>query len=331
MSNTDIDWSYIVQEIYRTTCAPIISNGVINSSLFGSKNVVQAWAEEIGYPLADGGNVTRVAQFLSVTQQDPARAKSGYLQFLKESLLGWARTEPGANPSFLDQVEREMRRLTFSQLATERLHHPDFKNEPDNPLSILAALDIPVYLTTSHHHFMEAALRATDKTPHTQVYAWREGMEHNIPSEFRTDQGFEPDVKAPLVYHLHGIDDYPDSLVLTEDDHLEFLVYVAKDFKELGGTHDKVRNAISSSLLILLGYDLHAWDLRVLLAGLIKDMPRRPRSFAIQLKSGQVKGIKDSKQFREYLQKSFGLAQFDVYWGDPQSFMLSLWKESEKG
>lgn len=333
MPNNSIDWGFIAHRISQKTCVPIISNGVVNDSLFGSHNVVQAWAEKIDYPLADEDNLTRVAQFMSVTRQGPDRAKSDYLQFLKRNLLALARAEPEANQSFLDQVRREMRGLTFSQLATERLRYPDFENEPDHPLSILAALDIPVYLTTSHHHFMEAALRATGKTPHSQVYAWREGLEPNIALELRTDLDFEPDVQTPLVYHLHGIDDYPDSLVLTEDDHLEFLVNVAQDFKEPDIIPSTVRNAISSSLLILLGYDLHAWDLRVLLEGFIKGKPRRPRSFAIQLRPTQEEDVKDREQFQEYLLKYFGLAklQFDVYWGDPQSFMLRLWEEWEEG
>jgi hypothetical protein len=266
---------------------------------------------------------------LSVTRQDPTRAKSSYLQFLKQRLLKLARAEPDVDQRFLDQIKSELRGLTFSQLAAERLCHPDFKTETDNPLSILAALDLPIYLTTSYHRFMEAALEATGKTPRTEVYCWREGLEDNIPDECRTDPDFKPDPeKAPLVYHWLGIDDCPESLVLTEDDYLEFLVNVTQDF----GTDaipSPVRNALSSSLLLMLGYDLYAWDLRVLLQGLIKGKPLRPRSFAIQLIPSEEDHIKNTDQFQEYLQKYFGQVRFDVYWGTPQSFMKTLWEEWE--
>jgi hypothetical protein len=326
----DTDWYFITEQIYQKKFVPIISNQVIHDSLFGSDSVVPAWADNINYPLADNGNLTRVAQFLSVTIQDPTRARSSYLQFLKQSLLELARMEPDASQSFLDQVKSELRGLTFSQLATERLRCLDFKEETDNPLSILAALDIPIYLTTSYHRFMEAALRAAGKTSHTEVYCWRETLEANIPPGCKADPDFAPDVQSPLVYHLHGIDDYPDSLVLTEDDYLEFLVNVTQDFNT-DAIPSTVRNALSSSLLLILGYDLNGWDLRVLLHGLIKGKPLRPRSVAIQIMPGQEDSIKDTAQFREYLQKYFGQVRFDVYWGAPQTFMKNLWAEWEKG
>lgn len=329
MPDSKVDWYFITEQIYQKKLTPIISNQLINASLFGDDNLVQAWANKINYPLADGDDLTRVAQFLSVTRQDTTRAKSSYLQFLKQSLLELARAEPGADESFLKQVKSELRGLTFSQLAIGRLGYPDFSEEPYNPLSILARLDIPIYLTTSYHHFMEAALKVVGKIPRTEVYCWRYELEDNIPPEFVTDPDFEPDTQTPLVYHLHGIDDYPDSLVLTEDDYLAFLVNVTQDF----GTHvipNSVRNALSSSLLLLLGYDLHAWDLRVLLQGLIKGKPLRPRSFAIQLIPSED-DTKNAAQFQEYLQKYFGQARFDVYWGDPQSFMKTLWGEWEAG
>ncbi len=331
MPNSNIDWEFITDQIYQKKCAPIISNQVVNNSLFGSDNVVQAWADKINYPLADKDNLTRVAQFLSITRQDSTRAKSTYLQFLKRKLLDVASADPDVGQDFLDEVKSELRSFTFSQLATERLYYPNFKEEPDNPLSILAMLDIPVYLTTSHHRFMEAALKAAGKTPRTEVYNWREDLEDSLPPEFRTDLDFEPAVKTPLVYHLHGLDDHLGSLVLTEDDHLEFLVNVSRDIQESDIIPSSVRNALSSSLLLLLGYNLHAWDLRVLLQGLIKGKPRRPRSFAIQLRPGQEDNIKDSGQFQEYLHKYFGQARFDVYWGAPRSFMKALWQEWEAG
>lgn len=331
MPNNNIDWDFITDQVYQKKCTPVLSNKIINTLVFNGQNIILAWADRVNYPLADGNNLTRIAQYLSITRQDLTRAKSSYLQFLKRNLFESVQADPAADRAFLDQVNSELRGLTFSQLAIERLHIPDFGNQPNNPLTILAALDIPVYLTTSHHHFIEAALTATGKTPRTEVYAWHEGLEGNIPAAFRTNLDFEPDIQTPLVYHLHGIDDYPDSLVLTEDDHLEFLVNVTQDFKEPNIIPSTVRNALSSSLLLLLGYELHAWDLRVLLQGLIKGKPRRPRSFAIQLIPENQKDVKSPEQFQDYLHKYFGQARFDVYWGDMHSFVTNLWEVWEAG
>jgi hypothetical protein len=331
MTDSNIDWDFITDQIYQKRCTPIISNKITHQALFGDQNVIQTWAEKVNYPLADSDNLTRVAQFLSVTRHDSARAKSSYLQFLKSSLLKLARVEPNTEQAVLDDIQNELRSLTFSQLAIERLGYPNLQNDPNNPLNILAALDIPIYLTTGHHNLMEAALEAVGKSPRTEVYCWQEGQEENIPVECQTDLDFEPDVQTPLVYHWHGIDSYPNSLVLTEDDHLEFLVHVTQNFQESDTIPSTVRNALSSSLLLLLGYDLHAWDLRVLLQGVIKDPRLRPRSFAIQLEPNAGDSIKDTVRFRKYLQDYFGQVRFDVYWGTPRAFMQTLHQEWKAG
>ncbi|MCB0154786.1 MAG: SIR2 family protein [Anaerolineae bacterium] len=325
MLTENVPWDFIVEQIDKKQCTPIISNHVVNDLLFGEPRLISAWADRVRYPLADSANLTRVAQFHSVTLQDSIRAKSEYLAFLEYELLDLAERDPKADQNFLRQVRRERRSLTFSQLATERLHYPNFKDDPQHPLTILANFDIPVYLTTSHHRFMEAALKAVGKTPHTEVYCWREDLEENIPAACKPDLNFEPDERSPLVYHLHGLDDYADSLVLTEDDHLEFLVNVTRDFSRADVFPRKVRNAFTSSLLMLIGYELQGWDLRVLLQGLIRGK-RHQKGIAVQLEHSQLSNVKHPQQFQEYLQNFFGLVKFDVYWGSPQNFLTTLWQ-----
>jgi hypothetical protein len=43
------------------------------------------------------------------------------------------------------------------------------------------------------------------------------------------DENHRPSPTEPLVYHLHGFDQVPPSLVLSEDDYLEFLVAIPRD------------------------------------------------------------------------------------------------------
>jgi hypothetical protein len=327
--SNNIEWDFIVDKIFEKKCTPVISNQVVNGTLFGEQNVVEAWANKVGYPLADRDNLTRVAQFFSVTK-DISRAKSNYLRFLRRNLFDLAEKDPNIDPGFLSQLKRE-RALTFSQIATEKLRYPNFAKEPDHPLTILATMDIEIYLTTSHHHFMEAALKASGKNPRTEVYPWRQVLEDNIPVKYRSDLDFVPDVENPLVYHLHGIDDYADSLVLTEDDHLEFLVNVTQDIKDPDITPSTVRNALSGSLLILMGYRLHDWDLLVLLEGLIKSQPDRPPGYSVQFVLEDREHITNKAKFDDYLQKYFANTKFDVYLGKLEDFAQTLWEELEAG
>jgi len=343
MASSEFDWEDIVEAINREECTPIISNQVINNLLFKHSikynQVVQRWAKKYDYPLADGENLTRVAQFVSVMKNNkPSTAKSHYIRFLTQSLLDIACEEEAYRESiaiqgFLDEIKMELRGdLTFSKLATDRLHMPRFNSlqeEPDNPLSMLARLKIPIYLTTSHHCFIEAALQAIGKEPHAEVYCWHDDLEGKIPAECKSNPDFKPTVQTPLIYHLHGIDSYRDSLVLTEDDHLEFLVNVTQDIKDKKGIPNTVRKALSDSSLLLVGYELHAWDLRVLLYGLIKQVARHPRSFAIQITPGENQGIIKPRQFQRYLEELFKFVEFNVYWGDPEVFMQTLWERSK--
>jgi hypothetical protein len=332
MTDNNVDWKFIKTQISRGRCTPIISNKVVNAAVFGYDRMIQEWAQEIGYPLVDSTDLSKVAQYISVTERNPTLAKTSYLDFLKQGLLSLARAEPDANQHYLDRVEDELSSLTFSQLAAERLRYPDFRKEPKNPLTILAKLDIPIYLTSSHHRFMEAALTAVGKTPRTEVYSWRQGMEDIIPPEFGIDLDYEPSVYAPLVFHAHGIDDEPASLVLTEDDHLQFLVNVIRDLPKTEVIPKTVRKALSSHLLILMGYDLHNWELRVVLQGLIRDKPRASvtRSTAVQLIVGHADEIRDTDRYQEYMKMYFDQAQFNIYWGQPRNFMEDLFAEWEK-
>jgi hypothetical protein len=329
MTNGAIDWYFITDQIYRKNFTPIIGSQLLLPSLFKDIRIESLWAESIGYPLANRNDLAHIAQFYSITQQDRARAKARYLQFLKHSLFELAEQDPQYDQAFLSQVRSELRGLTFSQLAAERLGRPDFGAA--HPLAILASLDIPIYLTTSPFELIEAALRSVGKTPRTQVYSWQDGLVGGIPAEYHTDPDFEPDVQTPLVYHLHGLDIFPASLVLTEDDYLEFLINVTQDFNT-SIVPSTIRNALNTSLLLLLGYDAQSWDLRVLLQGLIKgDRPLRPRSFAIQLDPSNREGIVDAAQFEAYLREYFGQAHFDIFWGAADEFVQTLWQEWEAG
>ena len=66
-----------------------------------------------------------------------------------------------------------------------------------------------------------------------------------------------------------------------------------------------------------------AWDLRVLLHGLIRGK-RHQKGVAVQLELDQPDQVKYPDQFQQYLQSYFGQVKFEVYWGDPRSFLEKL-------
>ena len=70
----------------------------------------------------------------------------------------------------------------------------------------------------------------------------------------------------PLVFHLHGCDDVPGSLVLTEDDYLGFLAGMVGRQDDL--LPARIREAVANSSLLFIGYRLADTNFRVLFQGL---------------------------------------------------------------
>lgn len=301
---------------------PLISNSLSNDLVLGGHNaLVAGYSDYIEYPLErNKDRLPPLIQFKNVTDEamaEPWDLAIHYLDFIKNRLFDIAEAE-GIPEDILAEVEEEFDDLPFSEFS-ERLGYPDFHRHQGNALLLLAHFPLPLYLTTSPHNFIEVALRQAGKTPRTEICRWHTGLD-GLPSVLAED--YDPSPETPLVYHLHGLDEHPDSLILTEDNYLEFLVAVSEHRgKEDDRIADRVRQAMAESTLLLLGYSLRRWDFRSVFWGLIKQRPRQPRSVSIQLKP-------DNKE-ELYLQLYLNKARFDVYWGDAHQYIGQLWEELE--
>jgi hypothetical protein len=184
---------------------------------------------------------------------------------------------------------------------------------------------------------MERALKEEGKDPRTQLCLWNFGPdvltkeEHRPLTEYiKTEDAF----KTPIVLHLFGLADYPQSMVLTEDDHMEFLVSLHRESAVHGADGvipTYLEAALMDSSLLLLGYRLHDWDFRVLFRGLLDVDPRtaemRETGVAIQLDPKEQVGILDIKEASSYLNKYFGKANIRVQWGKRDKFIARLSEE----
>ncbi|MEW5961070.1 MAG: SIR2 family protein [Chloroflexota bacterium] len=305
----------IVERVRSGKVVPVISNVVSNNLVLGGHDdLVAAYAKYTNYPL-DDCNLLRIAQYISVTDEsvtDPGAVKEDYVNFVKNRLFDIAERE-GVAADVLAELEEEFDDITFSEFP-DRLGYPRFDQDPTNPFLILAECPLPIYLTTSYHSFLEVALRRAGKAPRTEICRWHQGLE-GIPSVF--DDDYQPTRDEPLVYHLFGVDAHPGSLVLTEDNHLEFLVAVSQN---IGRATDpiprRVRQAMADSSLVLLGYDLRSWDFWVLFWGLFKPRPLQQTSVSVQLAPNELE--------RNYLQRYLDEFEFKVYWGDIHQYAQEL-------
>lgn len=287
----------------------------------------RSWAKRISYPLPDGHDLARVAQYKRAISRDDEQAKFDYLRFLKESLLKLARMN-GADLDLLVELRTRIDESTFADLCQE-LEYPRAALEKIDPLRLLARFPIPIYITTSHHDFLERALVQEGKTPITQICFWS-GETIDVERQHETNHDIEPVAERPVVYHLLGLERYPTTLALSEDDYLDFLTRVILDTDTRAPVIPLyLRDALSSSSLMLLGYRLQDWDFRVLFRGVIRprQAANRMRSLIIQLTPEQQYHLSDAQKARDYLVTYFDPMNFNVAWGDTAGFLESLWVE----
>lgn len=120
--------------------------------------------------------------------------------------------------------------------------------DPGDPYRVVAALPVKVLVTTGWTDLLQEALRARGKQPTTACFQWTDRVDWDddpLSAPPTTDQ--------PLVYHLYGRLENPDSLVLTEDDYFEWLTAWIDKKLVIPGV---VRSALTRNSLMFLGYRL---------------------------------------------------------------------------
>ncbi|HMN30138.1 MAG TPA: hypothetical protein PKE45_18445, partial [Caldilineaceae bacterium] len=164
----------IIERIQDGKVVPIVGGMFVNDLAFGNHDaLVRGWAGYIQYAQADRQHdLARLAQYAGVQQagggrRDDVRVKEEYLKFLKAALQLLAQHDTNLTVAVREEVADQERELTVSQLA-RFFGYPSLASSQENALLFLAALPLPVYITTSYHDFLEVALREkAGKDPQT--------------------------------------------------------------------------------------------------------------------------------------------------------------------
>ena len=145
--------------------------------------------------------------------------------------------------------------------------HGDFEMLED-----LAALPFSLVINTSPGLSVQKVFTTQKPRTHTDFYD-RTARARSTLHDFTAE--------APLVYHLFGSLDEPASLILTDNDRLDFLIAVVSDNPPLP---PKLKSALRDAdrSLLFVGFQLAQWQFRLLLHVLSHDSPRRYKSFAFE-------------------------------------------------
>ena len=285
------DWEVLMKRIKDGRCTPFLGAGVYSEGPSLRNSIAKKWAAEYNYPFADGADVARVARFLNVEYGDAEYASGKYVE----------------------------------ELA--KLPTPNF-DDPNEPYNILAKLPLPIYITTNYDDMMERALLKNQRDVKPDLCKWVKSLEDTSPL---AEQGFQPNVANPSVFHLYGYTQTQQSMVMSEDDYFQFLINVSKD-QEL--IPKRIQQAITGTSLLLLGYSLEDWDFRILfhfLAGYLKNSTSKTH-VAVQLSpSASTDDLKQRAQafFDKYFESKS--PDIRVSWETTQGFVGMLrdsWQKS---
>jgi len=147
------------------------------------------------------------------------------------------------------------------ELANRRPTAPTFED--------LAALPIPLYVTTRHDRTLRHYLEVAGKKPIEKAYNHQGDQERTVKELGSVD--------APLIYHLFGSITDPSSLALTEGDLLRLLESIISGNPALP---IDLQNHISEKSFLFLGCKLHRDYLRFLLHAIGLSRSNQ-RSFAL--------------------------------------------------
>ncbi len=132
---------------------------------------------------------------------------------------------------------------------------------PSAVLKALASLDFRVIVTTNYDTLVEQSLHLARKVPFVSVYHKNEGLDRREADDLSYDQEATPE--RPLLFKIHGDINRPDSMVVTDEDYIHFVMRMAAqgEFHPLPGT---VREALRRWPTLFIGYSLRDYNLRLL-------------------------------------------------------------------
>jgi hypothetical protein len=307
----ELFWRTLLRNISEGRCTPLLGPGVHQGLLPLPAEIAARLATDNAYPFPDLTNLPRVAQFVSAYEMDMAHRE--VLDLLARSFrrrYGLPR-DTAEPPLPLSATAREAQWSEMSREQDEAEVHRQ-----------LADLDLPLYVTTNADNFMALALVGHGRPARQESLNWRDAD----AGERRERYDLSPRASRdqPVVFHLFGVDDDLSSLVLTEDDHLDYLSAISHGDDNLLPV--SVGEALSRTTLLFLGYRLGDLDLKVLLRGFLSriDSQKWKRLHVAVQVDPQEADEADHDKVKRYLESYFKRSDIDVYWGTSQQFVSEL-------
>jgi hypothetical protein len=149
---------------------------------------------------------------------------------------------------------RRSRSALISRLRTE-VHE---QRRPSPILHALAGMRFPLVITTNYDQLFENALAAHNKKPHVSVYS---------PDRFTMTRDYSPSAEQPFLFKIHGDIDVPESLVVTDEDYIQFVMRMT-DREPFNPVPETITYYLKRWPTLFVGYSLMDYNLRLLFKSL---------------------------------------------------------------
>ena len=320
-------WPALLRMIERGKCTPILGMGVLERITGTSRELAQRLAERYNFPLSriTHDDLPQVAQYLAVKEsvtfmREEVERELG--QTVRKHMNGQAPALPEELPltELIDKAWDTLRATCA-----------------DEPHELLATLPLPIYLTATPDSLLAEALRRAGREAHVEVCPWHVEERRVDPSRGEITQ---PTRDHPLVYHLLGHLNEPESLVISEDDYFRYLIGVRANIRLIPPA---VQRALTDTALLFLGFRFDDWSFRALLQSMLRlsGGQRRSQYAHVAVQIDPQEGVAPHPQAaRQYLKDYFGpaaalnyQANISIYWGSTDDFIRELqqrWIEQQR-
>jgi hypothetical protein len=173
---------------------------------------------------------------------------------------------------------------------------------------------------------MFKALVRHHRQPNRILCQWNRAVKDYVsdnPTILEKDPTYKPTVANPVVFHLHGGVPVAESLVLTEDDYIDFLMNISADSNLIPAP---IARALTGSSLLFIGYRISDWNFRVLLRSFDRLAESSVSRLNVAVMPAPTGYDKVNEKIQDYLTKYYANIDVRVYWGTARDFLKELWE-----
>jgi hypothetical protein len=319
-------WDNLVAMVNAGQLTPVLGPGLADGLIGTRREIAQRWAKRWQMPLPAyaAQDLAQVSQFLKVNTA-PARVPSEVRQYIQTELMERKQNARDSDPfvqvddSFFGPDQPPERAIVEAGRYARA-------SEID-PYRVVAALPVKVFVTTGWTGLLQEALRARGKIPVTLTFPWStkfNDWKKEHPEWAKSTSKKEPTVQEPLVYHLFGRLEEPQSLVLTQDDYFDWLNAWTASKDVTWMVPPRVKRACTGNSLLFLGYYLDEWDFRVVFQSIkaFATQFRENRHIGVQIRPrGQ---IVEREAAERYLDSYFKDNSISIFWVSTDNFVAML-------